>query len=599
MKKAVAVFFATLTMSATVALAATHVVPGQFSNIQEAVNNAVDGDTISVRPGIYYENLNLGAKSLTIKSVSGAARTIIDGRKQAPVISMVFLADAATGGYSESAVTIDGFTIQNGVAGPNGSNTEYAGGISYYNVASWKKLVLNLANSLVTNNTGASFGGGIGGRALPLSGTYAWSEMHIDNSTVTNNIGALGGAVYSMLSNTYVVNSNFVNNKATASGGAFYSGFMNDIEINKSYITGNSAAVNGGAVALESIDSYMYLQNSVVDNNSAEASGGAFYAAQSGGTCYFLYLNSNTITRNSAPEGGSITQTGPAMIQGANNIIYGNSTLPLFHTLDNVQLQYSDVEGGALGAGNIDTDPLFVNASARNYQLSANSPAYNTGTGGGTDLYGVTRPSGGATDMGAFEIFVPDSVLPISSATTTGIIGANGFFTSDVTLDIAAQDNIAVKELHYTINGVETVVAGGVASIPLTENGTYTISYFAVDTSDNTEAAQSTIIKIDKTAPTVTSTSPTSGATSISTSASVIITFSENILQGSAYSGISLKRGTSTVSTSKTISGNKLTIKPSSSMSSSTTYTVTIPANAMKDSAGNNSTAYSFTFKTR
>jgi hypothetical protein len=176
----------------------------------------------------------------------------------------------------------------------------------------------------------------------------------------------------------------------------------------------------------------------------------------------------------------------------------------------------------------------------------------------------------------------------------------NGYYVSDVFITITAQDNSGVKEIHYNVSGVETVVPGATATISLTADGVYGISYFAVDNAGNAEVSPySVAYPIDKTAPAVTSTTPAKGATGVSTSASAVLTYSENLIQGSAYSGITLKKGTSTVSSTKTISGTKLTIKPSSVLSAATTYTVTVPAGALVDAAGNANAAYSYTFKTK
>ncbi|KKH22101.1 hypothetical protein DU58_02350 [Methanosarcina mazei] len=41
-----------------------------FRSIQEAVNNSVPGDTITVMPGIYTENVLVNITGLTIKSES-------------------------------------------------------------------------------------------------------------------------------------------------------------------------------------------------------------------------------------------------------------------------------------------------------------------------------------------------------------------------------------------------------------------------------------------------------------------------------------------------------------------------------------------------
>jgi hypothetical protein len=77
------------------------------------------------------------------------------------------------------------------------------------------------------------------------------------------------------------------------------------------------------------------------------------------------------------------------------------------------------------------------------------------------------------------------------------------------------------------------------------------------------------------------------------------VTFSEPISTGAGYENITLKRGTTTVTTTKAISGNTLTITPTAAMPKNTSHSVTIPANAITDLAGNTMTAnYSFSFKT-
>jgi len=74
---------------------------------------------------------------------------------------------------------------------------------------------------------------------------------------------------------------------------------------------------------------------------------------------------------------------------------------------------YSDIQGGWTGVGNIDADPLFVDAVQGNYHLKSISPAIDAGTTMGApvaDLEGTPRDV--APDMGAYEwvgfrIFLP------------------------------------------------------------------------------------------------------------------------------------------------------------------------------------------------
>lgn len=88
--------------------------------------------------------------------------------------------------------------------------------------------------------------------------------------------------------------------------------------------------------------------------------------------------------------------------------------------------------------------------------------------------------------------------------------------------------------------------------------------------------------------------------TVISLTAPVTITFNENISACINYSGIYIKNLTTgnTVSISKSISGNILTIKQSLTRLNNNNYQVYIPAGAVKDAAGNSLAAvYIFQFR--
>ena len=72
---------------------------------------------------------------------------------------------------------------------------------------------------------------------------------------------------------------------------------------------------------------------------------------------------------------------------------------------------------------------------------------------------------------------------------------------------LTAADNeggSGVKEIHYTVDGVETAVAGCTASFTVSGDGTHTLTWYAVDNRENTEVQQDLTIKIDATAPLVT-----------------------------------------------------------------------------------------------
>ena len=80
--------------------------PNNYTSIQSAIDDADDGDTIYVYPGIYYETLNIN-KSINLIGENKYS-TIIDGLKKSEVIKNT---------DPVNHLTISGFTIRNGIYG--------------------------------------------------------------------------------------------------------------------------------------------------------------------------------------------------------------------------------------------------------------------------------------------------------------------------------------------------------------------------------------------------------------------------------------------------------------------------------------------------
>lgn len=100
-----------------------------------------------------------------------------------------------------------------------------------------------------------------------------------------------------------------------------------------------------------------------------------------------------------------------------NAVIWDRSSGFALQNAGTVSLEWSDVEGGWPGTGNIDRDPLFVDAGSGDLRLSPGSPAIDAGTSDqapSADIDGRERFDDPATpdtgtglktwyDMGAFE----------------------------------------------------------------------------------------------------------------------------------------------------------------------------------------------------
>jgi hypothetical protein len=100
-----------------------------------------------------------------------------------------------------------------------------------------------------------------------------------------------------------------------------------------------------------------------------------------------------------------------------------------------------------------------------------------------------------------------DSIAPVTTASHTPAPNAAGWNNTAAALQLTANDNSGsgVQDVRYSINGgALATVAGAAASINLSTDGQYAVSYFATDVAGNIEAAQNANVWIDTTKPVVT-----------------------------------------------------------------------------------------------
>ena len=89
---------------------ATIIVPDDYSTIQEAINNAFDGDTIYVKAGTYYENVVVNKTILLIGE--SKENTMIDGKDIGKVLELTV-----------DGILVSNFTITNGEVGIHITNS--------------------------------------------------------------------------------------------------------------------------------------------------------------------------------------------------------------------------------------------------------------------------------------------------------------------------------------------------------------------------------------------------------------------------------------------------------------------------------------------
>lgn len=301
---------------------------GNFSSIQEAVNNAQNGDTIRVSPGVYRENINVN-KELAIISSGEINRTYIIG---AVPTNDVF-------SISSNNVTISGFHV---IGGPSGIETNkevglYLEGVNNCSLRN-NVLVLNdigigLNNSqrnLVDNNLV-----GIGTSGIILSGSN--ENMLSNNLLMENSQGILMDKSS---------NNTLVNNTADSNEMGF---FLSASKMNM--FASNLISRNEyGATLTDTSESNVLTDNTMYMNGL-----GLYFNGSSGNT---IYLNKFFNFLNAKDEG---TNTW-------NNTSAGNFWNDYNGT---------DADGNGIGdtpyiinqaTGSIDYMPLVANATSGNNQ---------------------------------------------------------------------------------------------------------------------------------------------------------------------------------------------------------------------------------------
>ena len=238
----------------------------------------------------------------------------------------------------------------------------------------------------------------------------------LTNCTFTGNCAegyhGYGGGMCNRNSNPTLTKCTFSRNSAYYGGGMWNTLHSGPILTHCIFI-GNSATNCGGGMGNDQVNIRPILKNCLFSGNSASNLGGGIYNDDCG-----QILTNCTFSGNSAGNsGGGIFNDENEMIL-TNCIFWGNSDSggmdqsAQLNEGDDIEINYCCIQGwtGNLGGiGNIDPEPLFVDADSGDYHLLPGSPCINAGDPdyepepGETDLDGRPRVIGGRIDMGAFE----------------------------------------------------------------------------------------------------------------------------------------------------------------------------------------------------
>ncbi len=325
-----------------------------YSSIQDAIDAAINGDTIDLAGETYTEVITID-KSILLAG-HGIDSTIVQANvisftTSTPVISI----------SGDIEVEIINLTVQNGGRGIYSSesnlsinnskitNNGYGGGLYAEN----GKTTIN--SSTFVNNYANDNGGGI----------YNRGAMTITNSTIQdNNTNGGGGGIFSM-SNLFIDNSKISYNNAQGIGGGIRV-FNSSTYITQSEIIGNSAANNAGGIYSTGLLTITY---STIQDNNTNGSGGGIYNSNFGAS---MLLNRCTVVGNhSYKDGGGIYNT-YGTLTVTNSTISGNQAKP----------EFQESYGGGIYRHS-DGSVLIFNST-----VTKNSASKGSGLWGGATTYG-------------------------------------------------------------------------------------------------------------------------------------------------------------------------------------------------------------------
>lgn len=416
------------------------------TNIQDAVDAAVDGDTVLLADGIYNITSKINvSKSLMIASVNGAEHVIVDANGNCRVFTLsadsgVIILDGLTltGGYANHAVTLGGaifafgnsdIRIANCIVEDNGSPGS-AGGIDIQ-ANTGKYITATVTNCLIRKNEAAKRGGGIG---IYIGGSC---DISITDCTIEGN-------------------------RAKNGGGIFCSAPTGSVNISRCVIVANEAVEYAGGIGCQG--NILLFDSLIVGNRAGQRGGGAHGGADDSDS----YIVNCTIVDNEAPFGG-----GASRATLINSIVHGNRAGTYPDITPNSIAAFSCAPGLTPGInGNINADPQFVDLEHGDFRLLITSPCLDTGTNAFVsslyDLDGLTRIVDAdfdgipTVDMGAYEfptIMIPSGCLRIppiniksKGRTPVAVTSTDDFDAT--TIDPPTVRFAGAEPVHYALEDV-------------------------------------------------------------------------------------------------------------------------------------------------
>ena len=451
-------------------------------HIQECINTVSSGQTVIAKPGTYVENINFNGKNITVASIfintlntNDINSTIIDGNQNGSVVTI------ASGENNNAKLT--GFTIQNGYA-TNGGGIYVRSSDWVDPPSNMFATTPTLSYLKIISNVATNWGGGIymAGSTRGVNNFYNNVPTVMEHLEISGNNANEGGGIYALSSVITLRNTKLTGNHAD-SGGAMKLGFIDVIgDIDKLYIAGNQAKYFAGGSIGPSYNNYhsasnIRITNSLIAKNISTYKDPNVPSCPLGNACGGLYVQIGGVyeqdtskldiinctfadNKTKSNEGGGLCAAphGLGVVDIINSVFWGNTKWfgavnaieepiqVLIYETSNVNFAYNNIQGlNSTGvvyiqtypnvsptpasmflAGNIESNPSFIDPTNINYSINLNSPCAGSGTNSISingqniplpidDIISASRPAPLRSNMdrGAYEVTQPRSIVPV------------------------------------------------------------------------------------------------------------------------------------------------------------------------------------------
>ncbi|MBW6458272.1 MAG: T9SS type A sorting domain-containing protein, partial [FCB group bacterium] len=354
-----------------------------YATVQTAADNALAGDTLLLRPGMYRGNVAVHNKALTIAStflLSGDTAQIPltvllgDTSVYAPVLQVT----------NTDSFSLSGLTIREGRGRYIYNNYTFGGGLYTENS------ICRIRNVVFGDNRADFSGGALYAQgsnilmdrvrflnnAAYLGGAMAFSNTtaHMSHIAVYGNVASSGGGIYAENNSSVVlfyadISHNHANTDSlivrlmkpsaiSQYGGGIYATTSSDVRLHNTLLSRNHAKNKGAAIAARSgqID---IVQSTIAGHASEADSSGILFLQDQQDLSTIL----NTIIWN--PEEIQIECSNSKLAIVHTNLLGGSGAI--LHRYPPTALTVTSI---------LDADPLFV----ASYDINAASPCRGAGT---------------------------------------------------------------------------------------------------------------------------------------------------------------------------------------------------------------------------